>query len=174
MTEREEGEPRDPARAEGGERQTVLDHMLAPLFGVRTEYRLAVSVLETIIESLDVLLASLRPGEVREPPGARAGYAGVSLQVRGSEPEQILRFLDRLRETEAVERVIVSSMEGNRASVVVLLGPEPQAQEESPGPTVVCARCSKVIARGGPQVSHGLCNECADDLLRGRGHGPGP
>lgn len=32
--------------------------------------------------------------------------------------------------------------------------------------TVVCAWCDAVLAEGGPDVSHGLCDQCASDVAK--------
>jgi hypothetical protein len=32
--------------------------------------------------------------------------------------------------------------------------------------TIACAWCSSILQQGGPLVSHGICGDCLEDVLR--------
>lgn len=84
------------------------------------------------------------------------------VDVPTSDIDALLAFQESLSEIEGVLKVTVAGSSSGRSSFLVEL-----AQEEAPARhRVVCARCGKAVEDGIEPPSHGLCDDCAEELLR--------
>lgn len=141
----------------------VAEGLFLPLLRLRDAYAAAVEEVETIARGLDRLVEGVRTAgkagsdveKPRDGPPAVPSPGIIELDVYDGDDANLLGFLDRLGEMEGVTRVSVVGAEHGHLRVLVERG------EETP-PTVVCASCGKVLAAGGPAVSHGLCRQCAE------------
>ena len=51
------------------------------------------------------------------------------------------------------------------ASATMTIQPSPTSGAGIDNPTVVCAWCNEVLAKGSRAISHGLCSECMPALV---------
>lgn len=117
----------------------------------------AIGALEAALETPDG-----DGGEGGQGPGPAHGTIS-RVDVPTSELDALLAFQESLSEIEGVLKVTVAGSSGGRSSFLVEL-----AQEEAPARhRVVCARCGKALEDGIEPPSHGLCEECAAELLKG-------
>jgi hypothetical protein len=124
-----------------------------------------------------------QPGERRESlrPQRTAAEAAERSRLRSTtspEFQRLLVFQDDLTNIPGVASVTVAGVGAGGTKFLVELesvaeGSRRAAEPEPPpaeSPTLICAWCGRLIARGGPQVSHGLCPECSAPFVdRGRG-----
>jgi hypothetical protein len=110
-------------------------------------------------------LRQTEPVQQPQPEGRTSARQRPQLEalreVRSTGLARLLDFQEALSLVDGVESVAVVDAGDESARFVVEL-----VRSDSPGgtagdPTRVCAWCGKLIAVGGPQLSHGLCEECA-------------
>ena len=158
------------------ESRPVVRSVLEPLIELNEQYIEAGRMVAEVGAGLTQLAAQVRlqgAGATPAPPHgpatapeatasrpARSGLAAM-VEVRSRSIEQLLTFEEGLARIDGVESVSVvgSTTSGTRFLVHVAGG---EAVERL---TRICAWCGKLIEAGGPQVSHGLCADCAAKML---------
>lgn len=142
-----------------------------PLLELRDAYLAAADQVLTTLEGINELLAlngvegpraapAAAPTGMQRPrtvPASRESEPRertVRMEIRGGDIARMIDFQERLGQIKEVSRVSVVGLEGDRATLIVELD-KPQA------PTTICMGCDRVLAEGGPTVSHGLCDSCA-------------
>jgi hypothetical protein len=143
-----------------------------PLLELRDAYLAAAEQVLATLEGINELLAvhglegaraapaAGLPIDVPRPKAAAATDESearertVRMEIRGGDIARMIDFQERLGQIQEVSRVSVIGLEGDRATLLVELD-KPQA------PTTICMGCDRVLAEGGPKVSHGLCDSCA-------------
>ena len=126
-------EAQEPPPMVSVEPTTVAESLLSPLLRLRDEYLVASIGVQAIIAGLDQLASAAFTRRAATPPaptdstgsksspGSRDAAAPFQVDVRGEGFGELLDFQERLAHLPGVARVSISSIDNERASLVVEL-----------------------------------------------------
>ena len=156
----------------------IAEEILSPLTALQTRYLSARELLDRLLEGLEPLTRGpedrtprAMPGGARRPVtrgSATATPIRAELDVESDDLEALLDFQERLSTLSGVESIAVAGTTPTGARIIVeLTGTFPGTldMDDEELPTLVCAWCGKLMRAGGDQVSHGLCEDCAESVL---------